>query len=48
MSREPQVEGDPGDETTLNHIISMYGVVENMKIADVMDIKGDALCYEYI
>ncbi|CAM1502368.1 Fc.00g043520.m01.CDS01 [Cosmosporella sp. VM-42] len=45
---EPRVEGDPGDETTLNHIINMCGVVENMKIADVMDIRGEALCYEYI
>jgi tyrosinase len=47
LHREPMVVGDPGDETTLDHVINMYGVVPNRTIGEVMDIRG-FLCYEYI
>lgn len=46
--REPVVEGDPGCATTLDHIIHMYGVVEDRTIREVMDIHGDLLCYDYV
>ncbi|KAG5305058.1 tyrosinase [Histoplasma capsulatum G186AR] len=40
--------GDPGDTTTLNHVLFMFGIMENKIIADVMNIHGSFLCYEYI
>ncbi|CAI4212657.1 unnamed protein product [Parascedosporium putredinis] len=41
----PEIIGDPGNETTLTHLLEMYGVVEDRTIAEVMDIAE--LCYEY-
>jgi hypothetical protein len=40
--------GDPGTTTTLNHILNMEGVGPSKTIADVMDIQGGFLCYEYV
>jgi tyrosinase len=45
----PQIpEGDPANVTTLSHVLNMYGVIANATIADVMDIRGPLLCYEYV
>lgn len=45
----PQVpSGDPGNITTLTHILDMMGIIPNATIADVMDIAGGLLCYEYV
>lgn len=44
----PQNEGDPGNVTTLNHVLDMFGIVGNAPIKDVMDIQGGFLCYEYV
>ncbi|KAL2256374.1 hypothetical protein VTK26DRAFT_4913 [Humicola hyalothermophila] len=46
----PQIpEGDGGgNETTLGHVLNMLGVIESATIADVMDIGGPLLCYEYV
>lgn len=45
----PQVPvGDPGNTTTLSHVLNMFGVIPNATIADVMDIGGPLLCFEYI
>ncbi|KAK2737146.1 hypothetical protein FQN55_001262 [Onygenales sp. PD_40] len=41
-------DGDPGNTTTLGHVLNMYGNMENKTIADVMNIQGDFLCYEYV
>ena len=41
-------EGDPGNVTTLAHILNMFGIIPNATIADVMDIGGPLLCYEYV
>ncbi|KAF4899237.1 Tyrosinase ustQ [Colletotrichum fructicola] len=41
-------DGDPGNETTLNHVLWMGGIIPNKTIADVMDVKGDLICAEYI
>jgi len=41
-------DGDPGNITTLGHVLSMYGNGPNKTIADVMDIQGSFLCYEYV
>ncbi|PGH13112.1 hypothetical protein AJ79_03819 [Helicocarpus griseus UAMH5409] len=41
-------DGDPGTETTMTHVLNMYGVIPNQTIADVMDIQGGYLCYEYV
>lgn len=43
---KPQA-GDPGNVTTLTHVLNMYGVIPNATIADIMDIGGGYLCYEY-
>lgn len=43
-----QSDGDPGNETTLNHVLTMFGMLPNVTIADVMDIQGGLLCYEYV
>ncbi|POS74667.1 hypothetical protein DHEL01_v206935 [Diaporthe helianthi] len=40
--------GDDGTETTLDHIMWMAGLAENITIRDVMDIKSDTICVEYI
>ncbi|KAG8163087.1 hypothetical protein KVR01_007565 [Diaporthe batatas] len=39
---------DGGDETTLDHVMWMTGVVPNITIREVMDIKSDAVCIEYL
>ncbi|KAK4185806.1 hypothetical protein QBC35DRAFT_533872 [Podospora australis] len=45
---EPIVMGDNGgNTTTLNQVMQMYGIVPNQTIAEIMDIQGDVLCYEY-
>lgn len=45
----PQIpEGDPGDETTLQHVLNMFGVIPDATVEEVMDIGGDLLCYEYV
>lgn len=43
-------DGDNGGNvTTLNHTLSVVGLIPNATIADVMDIRGGSLlCYEYI
>lgn len=40
--------GDNGNVTTLEHIMWMAGTAENITIGEVMDIKSDAICVEYI
>lgn len=41
-------DGDPGTETTLTHVLNMYGNGPNRTVAEVMDIGNDILCYEYV
>jgi hypothetical protein len=49
LSRAPTgAPGDPANITTLGHVLDMKGIVPNATIADVMDIGGGYLCYEYI
>jgi tyrosinase len=40
--------GDLGTITTLNHVLNMYGNSPNKTIADVLDIQGNFLCYQYV
>ena len=48
-NRMPQGHpGDPALVTTLGHVIDMKGNSPNRTIAEVMDIGGDVLCYEYV
>ncbi|KAK2735065.1 hypothetical protein FQN57_001345 [Myotisia sp. PD_48] len=42
------VDGDPGKETTLNHVLNMMGIIRNVTIEKVMDIRNEILCYEYV
>ena len=49
LDSPPQIpKGDPGNVTTLNHIIEMLGVIPDATIGEVMDIAGGLLCYEYV
>jgi tyrosinase len=47
VTPDPQF-GDNGPNITLNHIMSSLGIIPNATVADVMDIKGGYLCYEYV
>jgi tyrosinase len=40
--------GDPGNTTTLDHVLSSLNVKPNVTARQVMDIRGGYLCYEYI
>lgn len=40
--------GDPGNVTTLGHILNMGGIIPNRTILEVMDIRNRFLCYEYV
>ena len=44
----PEMVGDPGNMTTLGHVLSMKGIVPNVTVGEVMDIGGPFLCYEYV
>ncbi|OLN87075.1 Tyrosinase 9 [Colletotrichum chlorophyti] len=41
-------DGNPGNVTTLNHVLWMGGIMPNKTIADVMDLRGEVNCAEYI
>jgi tyrosinase len=40
--------GDAGKEITLGHVLSSLGIIPDATVADVMDIQGGYLCYEYV
>ncbi|ETS87965.1 hypothetical protein PFICI_01793 [Pestalotiopsis fici W106-1] len=40
--------GDPANVTTLAHVLSMYDMIPNVTIADIMDIGGEVVCAEYV
>ena len=41
--------GDGGDGvTTLNHNLFMTGLLPNVTIADIMDIRGPVMCTDYL
>ncbi|KAF2788134.1 Di-copper centre-containing protein [Melanomma pulvis-pyrius CBS 109.77] len=43
------VVGDPGNVTTLGHVLTVDGALPDVTIGDVMDIRGGGLlCYEYV
>jgi tyrosinase len=35
------------EETTLDHVMTTYGIRPNVTVRDVMDIQGGFLCYDY-
>ncbi|ORY61288.1 amino acid transporter [Pseudomassariella vexata] len=39
--------GDPGNVTTLNHVLYMADLAPNVTIGDVMDVGGETICAEY-
>ncbi|KAF4823479.1 Tyrosinase-like protein orsC [Colletotrichum tropicale] len=40
--------GDGGNVTTLDHVMWMPGLAENITIRDAMDIRSDLMCFEYV
>jgi tyrosinase len=40
--------GDNGPTTTLNHVLWSSNIVENVTISDVMDIRSNVICAEYL
>lgn len=40
--------GDPGNVTTMNHVLDMMNIIPNRTIAEIMDIRKKPLCYEYV
>ncbi|ROV90064.1 hypothetical protein VSDG_08365 [Cytospora chrysosperma] len=41
-------DGDPSNVTTMNHVLWMVDLLPNVTVADVMDLKGDLICADYI
>ncbi|KXH49840.1 hypothetical protein CSIM01_03977 [Colletotrichum simmondsii] len=37
-----------GNVTTLDHVLWMPGLAENITIRDVMDVRGDKMCFDYV
>jgi tyrosinase len=48
VTPDPASGDDGGKNLTLNHVMSSLGIIPNATVADVMDIKGGYLCYEYV
>lgn len=46
-SKQQSFQGEEIPETTLDHVLTLYGIRPNATVRDVMDIKGGFLCYEY-
>lgn len=40
--------GDDGGEVTLSHVLTSLGVVPDVEVGEVMDTRGEYLCYEYV
>lgn len=40
--------GDNGPTVTLDHVLTSFGVLEDVKVRDIMDTKGSYLCYSYV
>lgn len=41
-------DGDPANVTTMNHVLSLVDLLPNVTVGDVMDLRGDVICAEYI
>lgn len=41
-------DGDPGNQTTLNHVLWTMGIMPNHTIAEVMDLQGSLICADYV
>jgi tyrosinase len=46
VTPDPQ-SGDGGPTLTLNHILTSVGIIPNATVKDIMDVRGDYLCWEY-
>lgn len=40
--------GDPGNVTTLDHVLWGLELIPNATVGDVMNIRGDYLCFDYV
>lgn len=41
-------DGNDGNVTTMKHLLWMAGNAENVTVAEVMDVRGDVVCAEYV
>lgn len=39
--------GDPGNQTTLAHVLWMSGILPNVTVGEVMELAGDVICAIY-
>lgn len=46
ITPDPQ-NGDGGNVTTLNHVLSSIGIIPDATIKDIMDVRGSYLCWSY-
>jgi tyrosinase len=46
VTPNPQ-NGDNGPTLTLNYILALMGIIPDATIKDIIDIRGDYLCWEY-
>lgn len=37
-----------GNVTTLEHVLWMPGLAENITIRDTMDVRGEKMCFDYV
>lgn len=40
--------GDNGNVTTLDHVLWMAGIAENVTVAEVVDVNSDAICVAFV
>lgn len=43
-----EYDGDPANVTTMNHVLWVVDLLPNVTVADVMDLRGNVICAEYI
>jgi tyrosinase len=48
VTPDPTKGDGGGNITTLGHVLSSSGIIPDVTIRDIMNIKGKYLCYEYI
>lgn len=43
-----EYDGDPANETTMNHNLWTAGLMPNITVLDTMDLRGEFSCADYV